>query len=235
MPSKQIYVKPYQVKGHYRTIYTRTFKFICAHCEQEAKRTTYATACPKYCDKCKDLKKKLGSKKQATGEVVETANKAENGKAKSVDLSQSLENLVATPATESKTQEAAAKTKASNQKGAKETTKTKVSKESTKTEVTKEVNVELDSEKLVEYTNQLLLIHYNRKLNSDSKNMLVDLWERKNYDQMVKERGLRIKAVRKIASNLFTQLSNAMEENVNPRNLHEVMNKHYRAYQMISG
>ncbi|MDJ0725984.1 MAG: hypothetical protein QNJ38_12800 [Prochloraceae cyanobacterium] len=41
MPSKQIYVKPYQV--NWRTLHTRTFKFICAHCDQKSERTTYAT------------------------------------------------------------------------------------------------------------------------------------------------------------------------------------------------
>ncbi|MGF1486083.1 MAG: hypothetical protein ACFBSE_03105, partial [Prochloraceae cyanobacterium] len=73
MPSKKIYVQPYKVKGHHRIIYTRVFKFICAHCDKEAKRETYATVCPKYCDDCKNIKNKRGTKKQPSGEIVETA------------------------------------------------------------------------------------------------------------------------------------------------------------------
>ena len=86
MPSKQIYVKPYEVKGHYRTIHTRTFKFICAHCDSEATRTTYATTCPKYCDKCKDIKKKLGKKKQSSGEVIGVEVQEQKPEIKNHDL-----------------------------------------------------------------------------------------------------------------------------------------------------
>ncbi len=136
MPSKQIYVKPYVVKGHYRTIHTRTFKFICANCDDEATRTTYATTCPKYCDKCKDLKKKLGKKKQTSGEVIIT----------SVD-SQAIE-----------TQE--------------------------NIQPPKQVNVELDSAKLIKYINQLLKNNYNKKLNSSEIEILIDLWNQKEYDEI---------------------------------------------------
>ncbi len=58
MPSKKIYVKPYQVRGHSRTIHTRTFKFICAHCDEESLRITYATKCPTYGNRCNGNKAK---------------------------------------------------------------------------------------------------------------------------------------------------------------------------------
>ncbi|MGF1489055.1 MAG: hypothetical protein ACFBSE_18365, partial [Prochloraceae cyanobacterium] len=58
MPSKKIYVRPYEVKGHYRTIHTRVFKFICAHCDKPSKRETYATVCPTYGNRCNSDKAK---------------------------------------------------------------------------------------------------------------------------------------------------------------------------------
>ncbi len=246
LPPKKIFVKSYTVREHYRTVWPRTYKLICAHCELEAERITYATTCPKYCDRCKDLKKKLGKKKQASGEVVEVANDGKDTSNKPVEQLPQVEK-VADAIRDSLKQSLSVETPkvtnpkstntGSNRATSGATTQEKVSsKKTTKKAQTLEAKVEeLDSERLVEYINQLLLVHYNSKLNSDSKNMLVDLWERKNYDQIQEQRGLRVKVVRKIASNLLEQLSNAMGENVTPRNLHEVMNKHYRADRLISG
>ena len=97
-----------------------------------------------------------------------------------------------------------------------------------------EVNLELDPNKLIEYTNQLFLIHYNKGLNSDSKHILIDLWSNKDYQEIESSRGIKTKAIRKITSNLFEHLSNALGEKVHLRNLREVMNKHYRAYHSLS-
>jgi len=97
-----------------------------------------------------------------------------------------------------------------------------------------EVNLELDPNKLIEYTNQLFLIHYNKGLNSDSKHILIDLWSNKDYQEIESSRGIKTKAIRKITSNLFEHLSNVLGEKVHLRNLREVMNKHYRAYHSLS-
>jgi len=185
MPSKQIYVKPYEVKGHYRTIHTRTFKFICAHCDEEATRTTYATTCPKYCDKCKDLKKKLGKKKQTSGEVIIT----------SADFQ-------------------AIKTEANIQP-------------------TQQVHVELEPAKLIKYINQLLKNNYNKKLNSSEIEILIDLWNQKEYDEIAYDRNLKIQALIKISSNLMELLSNALGENIDEINFCEIIRKHCLADESL--
>ncbi len=262
MPSKQIYVKPYQVKGHWRTLHTRTFKFICAHCDLEATRTTYATTCPKYCDECKNLKQKLGKKKTPSGEVVETTSPSQDNNKqstapsltpdtpqKSSPTSKTTQQSPSTsPSTKSAKTAATAQTatqKTSNAPPSATTNQTSSKNSSSNQAQTKnppksdrdkpaEVNLELDPNKLIEYTNQLFLIHYNKGLNSDSKHILIDLWSNKDYQEIESSRGIKTKAIRKITSNLFEHLSNVLGEKVHLRNLREVMNKHYRAYHSLS-
>ncbi|MDJ0719915.1 MAG: hypothetical protein QNJ54_37800 [Prochloraceae cyanobacterium] len=263
MPSKQIYVKPYQVKGHWRTLHTRTFKFICAHCDQESQRTTYATTCPKYCDECKNLKQKLGKKKAPSGEiVVDTSSTSKDTQKQSTTPSLTPEtpqksspsnkpdqtSTSTSPSTKSAKTAATAQTatqKTSNPPQSPTTNQTSSKNSSSNQAQTKnppksdrdiaaEVNLELDSNKLIEYTNQLFLIHYNKGLNSDSKHILIDLWSNKDYQEIESSRGIKTKAIRKITSNLFEHLSNVLGEKVHLRNLREVMNKHYRAYHSLS-
>ena len=203
MPSKQIYVKPYQVKGHWRTLHTRTFKFICAHCDQESQRTTYATTCPKYCDECKNLKQKLGKKKAPSGEIVDTNTTSKDTHKQSTAGSQTPDTPQKSSSTNKSTQQSSssspstksAKTtttaqtatqKTSNPPPSATTNQTSSKNSSSNQAQTKnppksdrdkaaEVNLELDPNKLIEYTNQLFLIHYNKGLNSDSKYILIDL------------------------------------------------------------
>ena len=67
MPSKKIYVKPYEVKGHWRTIRTRNFKFICSFCDEKVERQSYATACPRYGNRCQGKKQNCLRNEKRTG------------------------------------------------------------------------------------------------------------------------------------------------------------------------
>ncbi len=58
LPPKKIYIKPYQVPGHYRIIKPRTYKFMCSFCDMESVRITYATKCPTYGNRCNGNKAK---------------------------------------------------------------------------------------------------------------------------------------------------------------------------------
>ncbi|NJK48809.1 hypothetical protein HC931_12070 [Candidatus Gracilibacteria bacterium] len=58
MSSKIVHVKEYTVRAHTRTIHTRVYKFICLHCHDEVERETYATACPRYGNKCQGIASK---------------------------------------------------------------------------------------------------------------------------------------------------------------------------------
>ncbi len=243
MPSKQIYVKPYYVKGHHRTIHTRTFKFICAHCDLEAERITYATTCPKYCDNCKDIKNKLGKKKEAAGAVVGDSLKNQaptNTAAKQGQQILPTVNGASVKAISNNAQKSASQSQIDIPPQSTSTIKTgkkdpqQSPSRSSKDNSTTAANLELNATKLVEYINELLLVHDQKKLTSDAKNILIALWSGQNHEQIAETRSIKIKTIRKTSSQLMGQLSNVLGENISPRNLREAIDKHYRAAQTIS-
>ena len=196
MPSKKIHVKPYRVKGHYRTIHTRTFKFICAHCDEESTRVTYATICPKYCDRCKNLKNRLGKKQKGSGQVV------------SVNSQNQTKNNNIVPIA--------------------------VEPNSNHNQVLPVENIsELDPQKVVKYISVLFLDTYNSQLDSNLKNILVDLWHNRTDEEISKARKLKIRQVQPITSKLIEQLSQALHENINRDNFYEIILKHCLAFESL--
>ena len=123
-------------------------------------------------------------------------------------------------------------------KQAKDRTKTPVSKDSVnnvpeKVSTIPTVKVELNSEELIEFVNELFLEHRKSKLNSDERCILVDLWHQRSVEEIAKKRKFKIKAVRAIQNNLMKQFTNILNEIVEPSNFSQVMIKHCRAYYSI--
>lgn len=74
MASKQVFVKEYKVRAHWRTIQTRVFQFVCKKCDRLIERETFAVKCPKYCEQCRPVSLKSESKsKKPTLTLVERA------------------------------------------------------------------------------------------------------------------------------------------------------------------
>ncbi len=63
------------VKEHYRLIFTRTYKFMCAECSQPTDRETFAVKQPKYCTNCRPPKPKRESNGNGIGTGTGTGSR----------------------------------------------------------------------------------------------------------------------------------------------------------------
>ena len=221
LPPKKVYVHPYRVKGHYRTIYARIYKFICAHCNCESKRTTYATTCPKYCDNCKDIKHKLGKKKQPNP-IRESVTRVNPANLKENEI----KDVVRTKS------QAIELIRQANLKAAESTAKS-IDKNSANDSSSKLPKTRINSEELIEFVNELFLDTRSNKLNSDERCIIVDLWHQRSVEEIAKKRNFKVKAVKAIQNNLMKQLTQDLKETVTPDNFLDVMTKHCCAYAAI--
>ena len=222
MPSKTIFVK-----AHSRTIHSRKYLFVCAHCHQKATRVVWNNQCPKYCDRCSSLSKEKGEKPQPIGEIVpddfelldtsSPSKKNQTGrKIDSTDNKSLAIELI----------------RQANLKAA-ESREKSVNKDSLDDLSEKLPQTRLNSELLIEFVNELFLDTRNKKLSSDERCIIVDLWHQRSIEEIAKKRNFKAKAVKAIQNNLMKQLTQDLKETVTPDNFFDVMTKHYRAYATI--
>ena len=222
MPSKTIFVK-----AHKRTIHSRKYLFVCAHCHQKATRAVWNNKCPKFCARCSSLTKEKGEKPQPIGEIVpddfellDTSPPSKKNrtsrKINSTDSKSLAIELI----------------RQANLKAA-ETKAKPIDKNSANDLSEKLPQTRLNSELLIEFVNELFLEHRNNKLNSDERCIIVDLWHQRSVEEIAKKRNFKVKAVKAIQNNLMKQLTQDLKETVTPDNFFEVMTKHYRAYATI--
>ena len=222
MPSKTIFVK-----AHSRTIHSRKYLFVCAHCHQKATRVVWNNKCPKFCARCSSLTKEKGEKPQPIGEIVPDDFELLDTSSPSPKNRTSRKK----DSTDSKSL-AIELIRQANLKAA-ESMEKPIDKNSLDDLSEKLPQTRLNSEELIDFVNELFLDTRSNKLNSDERCIIVDLWYQRSIKEIAKKRKFKVKAVIAIQNNLMKQLTQDLKETVTPGNFFDVMTKHYRAYATI--
>ncbi len=234
MPSKKIYVKPYEVKGHWRTIRTRNFKFICSFCDEKVERQSYATACPRYGNRCQGKKQNCLRNINRTGvPSIPPLPDSQSITPNTLKTNRDDESELATAATAisriDEVQEVENKLNLNLVVEGEETKPTSARPSSTDA-------IELrdkDRALLIDYIKELLEKTYNKSLTVDESFVLSELLDKRSNKEMATRRKTKVQTIERILSNLMKMLSDAFGEEIELQNFHFVMQKHFRAIQLL--
>ncbi len=231
MPSKKVYVKPYTVKGHYRTIRTRNFKFICSFCDEKVERESYATACPRYGNRCQGKKQNCLRNINRTGvpsipplpdSQIITPNTPSDDEIRLVTAATAISSA-------DEVQEVGNKLNLNLVVEGEETNPTSDRPSSTDDQKLSDKDRAL----LIDYIKELLEKTYNKPLTLDESFVLSDLLDKRSSQEMATRRKTKVQTIDRILSNLMKMLSDAFGEKIELQNFHFVMQKHFRAIQLL--
>ncbi len=222
MPSKKVYVKPYEVKGHWRTIRTRNFKFICSFCDEKVERQSYATACPRYGNRCQGKKQNCLRNINRTG--VPSIPPLPDSQSITPNISPLQDSQSITP-TISAIRDSQSITPI--------TPKTKIDEEIGLPTAPTALEEDKDRALLIDYIKELLEKTYNKSLTVDESFVLSELLDKRSNKEMATRRKTKVQTIERILSNLMKMLSDAFGEEIELQNFHFVMQKHFRAIQLL--